>query len=669
MDRKYNVMFVKAGSGSPQDNQRIAQSLASASKQPFEKILNKINAAPFVYRSNLSQPKAKAIATALQRLGATVDIQPMEAAAPAPSPPEPAPQPAQQMPPPQPAPPPAPQPGLPPEKDSGEFDFKFDVPGMETPAQEAPQAAGAPGQQDFSLGGQGGDSEPPIFGGIAEDPMESGASDGQSGGVGGFGVEAVVASTEQEADLGVERNVDYAVDQIGSTTKTAPEPVSGEGLEDLVVCPRCSFEQPPSPECSACGVIMEKVAPAAPTEGAPQAATPVKRKAKAKKMSGARMLVFLIPAVIVILAGCYFLGLFNPLLVSIKTKTDPVLKAYKAKLSRTQSGMLLIKVEDPAKAEALENNLLSLGPKVTSDLARLQSLDSVEDFDALRGQSESQLNEYRGLEVFKLRDRAREIASMAFPVDEVGWSLKDRVVQTTRDADKLKDTTNLVLVDPDVIDEWLATFRDDANARETRLQKEAWVAKVNSDINESFEDSDLGPRWEWIRSQAQGFKVRRGRAQWTTNGSDLIGETNTANLLSIEEPTKDYELEVTVDIINGRSDARAGVIIFKDDDNFIEYMVRPGRSGGIAQMGLEQTDGEYSTPIAEPRRTPLTIRIRKKGIIYEWLLRDPRTGRWSVVDRYSPPWAKEKVKRIALAAFGPEGATFGFDRFKLTVIH
>src|SRR5688572_17076426 len=76
MSDTYQIVFLKAGDGSPSSQKTVAEKIAHATKSSPEQILKQIERAPFVYKKGLPKAKAENVAAALTKLGATTEVRP-----------------------------------------------------------------------------------------------------------------------------------------------------------------------------------------------------------------------------------------------------------------------------------------------------------------------------------------------------------------------------------------------------------------------------------------------------------------------------------------------------------------------------------------------------------------------------------------------------------------
>src|SRR6185295_3002312 len=81
MSDTYQIVFLKAGDGSPSSQKSVAERIAHATKSAPELMLKQIERAPFIYKKGLPKAKADSIAAVLNKLGATTEVRPEGATA------------------------------------------------------------------------------------------------------------------------------------------------------------------------------------------------------------------------------------------------------------------------------------------------------------------------------------------------------------------------------------------------------------------------------------------------------------------------------------------------------------------------------------------------------------------------------------------------------------
>ncbi len=150
------------------------------------------------------------------------------------------------------------------------------------------------------------------------------------------------------------------------------------------------------------------------------------------------------------------------------------------------------------------------------------------------------------------------------------------------------------------------------------LQKDDIAGEAHAALSDELDAGPLDPRWTWIRPPMPGtFGVTAGALRFDTQIADLFEDTNTASILSEPAPSGDYivETKVTLDLpAEGccYNFIQAGLVIFRDDDNFIKltnYMFWDTRQ-------IEFAKETSPVPVGYPRYGHTVVGVSDKTV---WL--------------------------------------------------
>lgn len=110
-----------------------------------------------------------------------------------------------------------------------------------------------------------------------------------------------------------------------------------------------------------------------------------------------------------------------------------------------------------------------------------------------------------------------------------------------------------------------------------RVQPQVLGAQLRA-ASDEFNGARLGSRWTWVRPPAEGtYRVANGSFRFDTQAGDLFVDSNTASVLTRPAPVGDYAVETRVRL-NVPDDGKAynfrqaGLVVYKDDDNFIKLV-------------------------------------------------------------------------------------------------
>jgi len=89
---------------------------------------------------------------------------------------------------------------------------------------------------------------------------------------------------------------------------------------------------------------------------------------------------------------------------------------------------------------------------------------------------------------------------------------------------------------------------------------------------DDFDRPQLDSRWDWVREDETHWSLsaRAGFLEVVTQSGGILEDSNDArNLLLTPAPAGDFEIETRVEFTPGENFQIAGVIVYKDDDNFL----------------------------------------------------------------------------------------------------
>ncbi|MFL6673071.1 MAG: family 43 glycosylhydrolase [Massilia sp.] len=106
--------------------------------------------------------------------------------------------------------------------------------------------------------------------------------------------------------------------------------------------------------------------------------------------------------------------------------------------------------------------------------------------------------------------------------------------------------------------------------------------------SDRFTGARLDRRWSWVRPRGRdSWSTGAGGLRLATEAADLHGDTNNASLLATALPAGDYRIEVELHLDAPDSccarPVQAGLVVFRDDDNYIKLVE-------LAHDGLRQVE-------------------------------------------------------------------------------
>jgi len=97
------------------------------------------------------------------------------------------------------------------------------------------------------------------------------------------------------------------------------------------------------------------------------------------------------------------------------------------------------------------------------------------------------------------------------------------------------------------------------------------VGHLDRRFSDEFSGTTLGAGWTWVREDPNAT-VHSGALRWPTQAADLVGDANTASVLTRAAPSGDYVVETKLTIDLGvdtvRNFQQAGLVVYAGDDDF-----------------------------------------------------------------------------------------------------
>jgi arabinan endo-1,5-alpha-L-arabinosidase len=139
-------------------------------------------------------------------------------------------------------------------------------------------------------------------------------------------------------------------------------------------------------------------------------------------------------------------------------------------------------------------------------------------------------------------------------------------------------------------------------------------------LSDDFDGRTLSPRWTWIRPPAPNtFAVTDGALRFDSQPGDIYEGQHTASLLTEPAPAGDFIVEVklssNVPLAGGFNFAQGGVVIYKDDSNYIKLVsvaINDTRQIEFAKQYVPIRTPQYgSTFLASPADTTYLRIVRR----------------------------------------------------------
>lgn len=170
------------------------------------------------------------------------------------------------------------------------------------------------------------------------------------------------------------------------------------------------------------------------------------------------------------------------------------------------------------------------------------------------------------------------------------------------------------------------------------------VEKQEKQTEISFEPGSLPSGWRWLDPDSNynptPYDTKSGVLHIDVpTGKDLYGETRTAPQL-LKAVTGDFEIETRVKFDPQDSYQGAGLLIFRNDNNYIRLERGFGGVGSDSSgIRFDKREDEIFEPIATPEKFPtnaktVELKIRRTGREFTAFWREPNKE-WKEVGKYT----------------------------------
>ncbi|WP_438446090.1 polysaccharide lyase family 8 super-sandwich domain-containing protein [Gorillibacterium sp. sgz5001074] len=192
--------------------------------------------------------------------------------------------------------------------------------------------------------------------------------------------------------------------------------------------------------------------------------------------------------------------------------------------------------------------------------------------------------------------------------------------------------------------------------------------------NDEFNSTTRSSYWGWIREDKTHYAFTGSRLSISTQPGTLKGPANsTANLFQTATPKEDFYVTTAVDFTPSAAGHEAGILIRRDDDNYV-YLAKGMTSQGIGILAVSEAGG-----VEETREFPLAVtgdvflKIDKSGDRYTVYASGSESDWGAPLGTFINPMAGAdrlntglKMGLFAQGGTGPASeAAAGFDFFHL----
>jgi beta-glucosidase len=194
--------------------------------------------------------------------------------------------------------------------------------------------------------------------------------------------------------------------------------------------------------------------------------------------------------------------------------------------------------------------------------------------------------------------------------------------------------------------------------------------------SDSFNGSDVGPQWTWIRQDPANEHVGDGSLTITPETGDLAGTTNTAKNILVQPALGDWVMQtkLTLNSPPHAATQQAGVIAYQDDDNYLKFDWE--FSSGAARLSETTEDSLSGAPVTQVLTTLPTAGLVNGDTVWLRMVKSgPRyttyysTDGTNFVQLYNVGASLSNVK-VGLFSFNGAGTsndlTASFDDFQVT---
>ena len=214
------------------------------------------------------------------------------------------------------------------------------------------------------------------------------------------------------------------------------------------------------------------------------------------------------------------------------------------------------------------------------------------------------------------------------------------------------------------------------NASSNSSAKSLNGEKIEIPVEIKFEPDGLPKGWQWIDADKgfpSGYETKNGTFSLKIpSGKDLFGGTMTAPQL-LKAVAGDFEIETRVKFDPKNSYQGAGLLIFKDDDNYLRLERGfGGIGGGASGIRLDRRNNQGYDAIATPEKIPteateVELKFVRKGKNFQAFWRENEDGEWKLVGEYASDYP-ETVKIGLIGVNTAEEITAEFAYIKLVPI-
>lgn len=171
--------------------------------------------------------------------------------------------------------------------------------------------------------------------------------------------------------------------------------------------------------------------------------------------------------------------------------------------------------------------------------------------------------------------------------------------------------------------------------------------RIDKPVNVSFSklSTDWPVGWQWIdpdeKRAPTPHDVKTGvlRVRVPT-GKDLYGSNRTAPRF-MKAITGDFQIETRVKFYPVENHQGAGVLIYKDDDNYLRFeRAYGGVNGGGSGMRFDVRKPEAYQVLATPKEIPtdageVEMKLIRRGNLFTAFWREDENGEWREADEFA----------------------------------
>lgn len=194
--------------------------------------------------------------------------------------------------------------------------------------------------------------------------------------------------------------------------------------------------------------------------------------------------------------------------------------------------------------------------------------------------------------------------------------------------------------------------------------------KIENPLEIKFDAAGFPAGWEWIDpekgDESVRYDLKTGRLKMSVpSGRDYYGETRNAPML-LKSLTGDFEIETKVTFSPTSSYQGAGLIVIRNDSNYLRLeRAFGGTGGGDSGIRLDLRSDEAYEPLATPDKSPteaatVDLRLVRKGGEFTGFWRE-NGGEWREVAKTKTSYpATVRVGLIVCNTGDPIDAEFAY---------